>query len=180
MAEVYFEIPSHDILRQVVFDPGNVAQKAWVVVFNYMMLALISAEHGDNNQVERFRRNMQLALNNSSIFLEPREENIQALVLLAVHGEDFSSPNLSWMLVGHACRQAEALGLHAASDNDSDVRQRKLCLFWLLFAIDKSCALAFGRPTFLHQVIHTVANGRWIAPSTGFLGMHTMLERLSS
>ncbi|KAJ9273174.1 transcriptional regulator family: Fungal Specific TF [Paecilomyces variotii] len=154
MAEVYFEIPSHDILRQVVFDPGNVAQKAWVVLFNYMMLALVSAEHDDNNQVKRFRRNMQLALNNSSIFLEPREENIQALVLLAVHGEDFASPNLSWMLVGHACRQAEALGLHAASDNDSDVRQRKLCLFWLLFAIDKSCALAFGRPTFLPTALY--------------------------
>ncbi|GAD95021.1 hypothetical protein NECHADRAFT_34178 [Paecilomyces variotii No. 5] len=154
MAEAYFKIPSHDVLRQIVFDPGNVSQKAWVVLFNYMILALVSTEDDEANQVQKFRRNTQLALNDSSIFLEPREENIQALILLAIHGEDFASPNLSWMLVGHACRQAEALGLHTASDNDSGINQRRLCLFWLLFAIDKSCALAFGRSAFLPTALY--------------------------
>ena len=76
--------------------------------------------------------------------------NVQALALLAVHGEDFAAPNLSWMLLGHACRQAEALGLHVRSSKDTfDDSQQKLCLFWMLFILDKSCAIAFGRPAFL-------------------------------
>lgn len=155
MGELFFMVPSHDIIRQVVFDPENVVQKAWVVCFNYMILSIISTENDQSNEAEKFRRNTQLALNDSSIFLEPSEVNIQALVLLAIHGEDFASPNLSWMLVGHACRQAEALELHAAEDNDIDVRQRKLCLFWILFAIDKSCALAFGRSVFLPAALYS-------------------------
>lgn len=76
--------------------------------------------------------------------------NIQTLALLAFHGEDFAAPNTSWMLLSHACRQAEALGLHVKNSKDRlDEWQQKLCLFWMLFTLDKSCALAFGRPAFL-------------------------------
>lgn len=76
--------------------------------------------------------------------------NVQALTLLAIHGEDFAAPNLSWMLLGHACRQAEALGLHVRTSKGTfDDSQQKLCLFWMLFTLDKSCAIAFGRPAFL-------------------------------
>ncbi|WYZ40962.1 hypothetical protein EsH8_IV_001303 [Colletotrichum jinshuiense] len=148
--EPFFSTPSDDLLKQIIFDPESVTQKAWVVYVNYIMLARVSAdEHDLNNEAEKFRRNMRLALNDSRIFLEPREANVQALTLLALHGEDYASPNLSWMLVGHACRQAEALGLHAPTITDFESRQRSLCIFWLLFMVDKSCALAFGRSSFL-------------------------------
>lgn len=148
--EPFFSTPSDDLLKQIIFDPESVTQKAWVVYVNYIMLARVSAdEHDLNNEAEKFRRNMRLALNDSRIFLEPREANVQALTLLALHGEDYASPNLSWMLVGHACRQAEALGLHAPTTTDFESRQRSLCIFWLLFMVDKSCALAFGRSSFL-------------------------------
>ncbi|KAF5003195.1 hypothetical protein FDECE_10263 [Fusarium decemcellulare] len=150
LGETFFTTPSDKLLMQVVFDPENVRQKAWVVYVNYMMLALVSVEEQDQSvQADQFRQNMRLALNDSSIFLEPRETNVQALAVLAVHGEDYASPNLSWMLVGHACRQAEALGLHAPTDSDFVSHQRTLSLFWLLFAVDKSCSLAFGRSSFL-------------------------------
>jgi hypothetical protein len=91
---------------------------------------------------------MQLALNNSSIFLRPSEVNVQALAHLALHGEDFATPNVSWLLLSHACRQAEAISLHAPHRAKGPAEQR-LCLFWLLFIVDKSCALAFGRQPFL-------------------------------
>jgi hypothetical protein len=57
------------------------------------------------------------------------------------------------MLTGYACQQAKAMGLPFSGDVTSssreESRQRRLCLFWALFIIDKSCALAFGRPAFL-------------------------------
>lgn len=127
---------------------------AWVVFFNYTMLASVSTEPTQVDNMRLFRRNTHLALNNSRIFLEPSEVNVQALMLLAVHGEDFASPNLSWMLAGHACRQAQALGLHLVTSSDYDVQQRRLCLFWTLFSIDKSCSLAFGRPSFLPTTLY--------------------------
>ncbi|KAL0932308.1 fungal specific transcription factor domain-containing protein [Colletotrichum truncatum] len=148
--EPFFRSPPDDLLQQVIFDPGNVKQKAWVVYVNYMMLALVSArEKEESSEAKHFRRNMQLALNDSTIFLEPNEVNLQTLALLAMHGEDYASPNLSWMLVGHACRQAEAIGLHQPNHSDYESQQRSLCMFWLLFVVDKSCSLAFGRSSFL-------------------------------
>ncbi|KAF3808274.1 hypothetical protein GCG54_00006893 [Colletotrichum gloeosporioides] len=155
LGEPFFCSPSDDLLRQIIFDPANVKQKAWVVYVNYMMLAMVSAnESGESVEAKQFRRNMRLALNDSTIFLEPTLANVQALALLALHGEDYASPNLSWMLVGHACRQAEALGLHALTDQDFESRQRSLCLFWLLFVVDKSCSLAFGRSSFLPMSLY--------------------------
>lgn len=148
VGEPFFRFPSDDILRQIVFEPEKVREKAWVVSFNYVLLAAISTQHDEYE--DKLRRNFQLALNDSRIFLEPSLANVQALVLLAVHGEDFAAPNISWMLLSHACRQAEALGLHAENSKDTfDEWQHKLCLFWMLFTLDKSCALAFGRSAFL-------------------------------
>ncbi|KAK1987780.1 hypothetical protein LZ30DRAFT_579566 [Colletotrichum cereale] len=148
--DLFFRTPSDDLLRKIVFRPEQVAQKAWVVFTNYIMLAQASTGEGNQaNQAENYRRNVRRALNDSSIFLEPREINVQALAILVVHGEDYTSPNLSWMIVGHACRQAEALGLHVPPHLDFESYQRSLALFWLLFIVDKSCSLAFGRSPFL-------------------------------
>lgn len=119
-----------------------------------MLLSDISASDGDSKETPKLRHNVQLALNDSRIFLEPREVNVQALTLLAMHGEDYATPNLSWMLLGHSCRQAEALGLHASSHHSSELGQKRLCLFWLLFLMDKSCSLAFGRQAFLPMAVY--------------------------
>ncbi|RAL08544.1 uncharacterized protein BO97DRAFT_353820, partial [Aspergillus homomorphus CBS 101889] len=146
----FFNIPSDDEILKVVFEPHKVREKAWVVYFNYMLLSAIPAEDGTNEAL--LRQNVQLALNESSIFLEPREANVQALAFLAMHGEDYAAPNMSWMLLGNACRQAEALGMHLSSKHES--QQQQLCLFWLLFLMDKSCSLAFGRPAFLPTALY--------------------------
>lgn len=148
LGEPFFRFPSDEVLRQIVFEPEKVREKAWIVSFNYILLAAISTQQDEHE--DKLRQNSQLALNDSQIFLEPSLANVQTLALLAVHGEDFASPNISWMLLSHACRQAEALGLHIkTSKGRSDESQHKLCLFWMLFTLDKSCALAFGRPAFL-------------------------------
>ncbi|KIL85838.1 hypothetical protein FAVG1_10807 [Fusarium avenaceum] len=153
LGDNFFQAPSEDLLIQVIFKPETVTRKAWVVYVNYMLLAMLSGDK--NTRAQNFRQNMKLALNDSSIFLEPHEAHLQALILLAIHGEDYSSPSSSWMLVGHACRQAQVLGLHLSTNVEYEIRQRRLSLFWLLFAIDRSCSLAFGRPCFLPSDVHS-------------------------
>ncbi|KAF5682491.1 transcriptional regulatory [Fusarium circinatum] len=144
LGDAFFITPSESLLIQTIYRPETVSKKAWVVYINYMVVTMLA--HNEAVRAQKYRDNMKLALNDSRIFLEPHEINLQALIMLAIHGEDYASPNQSWMLVGHACRQAEALRLYAPSELDYETRQRKLSLFWLLFAVDKSCALAFGRP----------------------------------
>ncbi|CVL06142.1 uncharacterized protein FMAN_03871 [Fusarium mangiferae] len=143
LGDAFFITPSESLLIQTIFRPYTVSKKAWVVYINYMILTMLA--HNEDARAQQYRNNMKLALNDSRIFLEPHEANLQTLIMLAIHGEDYASPNESWMLVGHACRQAEALGLHTPSEADYVTTQRSLSLFWLLFAVDKSCALAFGR-----------------------------------
>ncbi|KAI8689556.1 Zn(2)-C6 fungal-type domain-containing protein [Fusarium sp. Ph1] len=151
LGDFMFLTPSDDTLRQVLFEPETVTAKAWVVFVNYMLLALATGSGLHADAATAFRKNMCLALDDAKIFLEPSEVNIQALILLALHGEDFALPNMSWMLTGQACQQAQVLKLHSVtgSDTSSPEQQRRLCLFWALFMADKSCSLAFGRPVFL-------------------------------
>ncbi|KAB8277275.1 fungal-specific transcription factor domain-containing protein [Aspergillus minisclerotigenes] len=154
VAEPFFSAPTDEVVRHVVFEPHKVRESGWVVYFNFLILSDISPRDDNGKEAERLRCNLQLALNDSCIFLEPREVNVQALTLLSMHGEDYATPNLSWMILGHACRQAEALGLHASNHPSAEVRQKRLCLFWLLFVMDKSCSLAFGRPAFLPTAVY--------------------------
>ncbi|KAG8360423.1 hypothetical protein FVEN_g1997 [Fusarium venenatum] len=147
LGDAFFVPPSEEHLLQVLFNPGQVVRKSWIVYIDYMILAMLSEDQ--SAETKGFRNNVKLALNDSRIFLEPHLVHLQTLILLAIHGEDYASPSLSWMLVGHACRQAEALGLHLSNSPDFETHQKRLSLFWMLFAVDKSCSLAFGRPCFL-------------------------------
>ena len=130
---------------------------------------MISTEPGKSEEAKHLRSNVHLGLNNGSIFLSPSIVNVQTLATLAIHGEDFASPTQSWMLVGHACRQAEALALHRPARADSDEEQRRLCLFWLLFIIDKGCSLAFGRTPSLPTAVHRNTP----FPDEGYLSRHS-------
>lgn len=154
---LFFLEPTDGCLRQVMFEPFQAKQKGWVVFINYMLLGIVSAEQGKIDQARRYRSNMRLALDNANIFLNPSLINIQTLATLAIHGEDFASPTQSWMLVGHACRHSEALALHIPARVATSEQQRRLCLFWLLFIIDKCCSLAFGRfPALPTSLYHNV------------------------
>ncbi|EHK47021.1 hypothetical protein TRIATDRAFT_46040, partial [Trichoderma atroviride IMI 206040] len=154
LAEVLFITPSEETLLNAIFNPAILSQRAWIVYINFILLSLLQHDASQADIVENLKKNTNLALNDFRIFLEPSETNIQALMLLGCHGEQYASPNLSWMLVGHACRQAQAVGLHSLKGGSYEQRQRRLTLFWSLFSVDKSCSLAFGRPMLLPTAIY--------------------------
>ncbi|KAL6882298.1 hypothetical protein HDV57DRAFT_509468 [Trichoderma longibrachiatum] len=143
-----------DLILTILFNPSAVPQKAWIVYVNFILLTLLQPDPSQADVVESLKKNTEKALNDFRIFLEPSDINIQALMLLGCHGEQYASPNLSWLLVGHACRQAQALGLHRTGRGLYIQQQRQLALFWSLFSVDKSCSLAFGRPMLLPTAIY--------------------------
>ncbi|KAK3985610.1 hypothetical protein QBC44DRAFT_334717 [Cladorrhinum sp. PSN332] len=156
VTKAFFQIPSEDLLHQIIFSPSE-APPGWVIFVNYYLLAT-PATSTDPGLVIMWRWNVRLALQNASLYLVPSHINVNAFMLLSFHGEDFAaSPNSSWMLSSQTCLQAKALTLHhPAPGLEYDDRQRQLCQFWSLFNLEKQCALAFGRPSLLptYQYCH--------------------------
>lgn len=149
--------PPDELMPKIVYEPVQVDQRAWVVIFNCLMLNAIPASQFPllNSLRACLRRNIRIALGDSSIFLEPRLINIIALITVATHGEDFLTPNLSWILAGHACRLSQAMNLHMIPKTiDTELRLQRIFVFWSLFAIDKSVSLAFGRPCSLPTAVY--------------------------
>lgn len=146
--------PSDQILMEVVFEPVSVTQRSWVLYINFIFLIISHKDQTLSHLTTSFRHNIRLALDDARIFLEPTEVNVQALTMLSCLGEDYTSPRLSWMLASHACRQAQALNLHLTEQHYSTEQQRRLTLFWVLFMVDKACALAFGYPILLSSKLY--------------------------
>lgn len=93
-----------------------------------------------------------MLMEDSSILLEPSEINIRALIMLAVYGQEITTPNLCWTLMTHACQMAQTLALHLPISRlppTHELNQHRSCLFWCLFLVDQALALSVGRPPLL-------------------------------
>lgn len=142
-----FDLPADGLELQIAFEPSMVQERGWVLLFNCLTVSS-SALDGPQYDVlkSKLRWNTWVALDDGSLFFEPSIINVQALVALAIHGEGFTTPSMSWTLTSHACRLAQTISLHAAPPPGQEGRT---ILFWALFAVDKSVSLAFGRPPML-------------------------------
>ncbi|KAK4178513.1 hypothetical protein QBC36DRAFT_385912 [Triangularia setosa] len=146
-ASPFFTPPSPSLLSSILFSPSSVPP-GWVIYTNYFLLSSPITASLFPSCVPHWRHNVRLALQNASLYLHPSKVNIAAFTMLSFHGEDFAaSPNTSWMLCSHLCRQAQALKLWEGNGGDGgeEERQRDLTLFWAIYNMEKCCALTFGR-----------------------------------
>lgn len=133
--------------------PHQVHERAWLVMYYSIVLSMVSSTNpADESTKTKLRCNLWRALNDVRLFLEPSEVNIQALMLVACHVEEFTTPSLCWMLVTNACRMLQALGV-THRRLDFQTRERRIIMFWHLNIIDKSEALIFGRPPTFHRAM---------------------------
>ncbi|KAJ5895440.1 fungal specific transcription factor domain-containing protein [Penicillium taxi] len=147
--------PPRELLSKIIYEPSAVTERGWIVLFNFLSLVATTGQDPLSKAMSaRLRWNTWLALDDSSLFLEPLQINILALLTIASHGEDFTTPNMSWLLVGHACRLAQAANIRPPTLPDNDLKKQQLFLFWSLFVTDKSVALAFGRPPALSSTYY--------------------------
>ncbi|KAF1990516.1 hypothetical protein K402DRAFT_401334 [Aulographum hederae CBS 113979] len=96
-----FLMPSAEIEEKIAFEPTSVP-RGWVLLF-YVLSATSSAMKTPEYATMRTSLcwNTWMALDNGSLFLEPSEVNIQALFALAIHGDSFATPSMSWNLISH-------------------------------------------------------------------------------
>ncbi|KAH8807252.1 hypothetical protein F5884DRAFT_899683 [Xylogone sp. PMI_703] len=163
--------PPDDLIPKIVYEPFKVAERSWVVIFNCLVLSTLPANKFPNSSPIRakFRKNIWIALNDTSIFFEPLLNNVTALITVATHGEDFTTPNLSWILTGYACRLLQAMNIHTSLGvSDSPIYMQRLFTFWSVFAIDKSVSLAFGRPCSLPTHFYDIVPLPKLADLTDF------------
>ncbi|GAB1735712.1 hypothetical protein NU219Hw_g4276t1 [Hortaea werneckii] len=143
--------PVVDSLRAA--EPYKVEERSWLVLFYGVILTAVRAKDpSDDFTATRLKHNLWLAFNDVRILLEPSDVNIQALMMLACHVEDFTSPSLCWMLVNNACRLLQNAGI---TDRrlDPQVKDRRRKTFWALNMLDKTLALTFGRPPTFHRAL---------------------------
>ncbi|KAI7330557.1 hypothetical protein KC315_g5608 [Hortaea werneckii] len=134
-------------------EPYKVEERAWLVLFYGVILTAVKAKDpSDELTATRLKHNLWLAFNDVRILLEPSDVNMQALMMLACHVEDFTSPSLCWMLVNNACRLLQNAGI---TDRrlDPQVKGRRRKTFWALNMLDKTLALTFGRPPTFHRAL---------------------------
>ncbi|QIX01101.1 hypothetical protein AMS68_006618 [Peltaster fructicola] len=144
---------AHTVAQLRADHPEQVPERAWLVMYYSIVLSFISSVSPDDTDTKkRLLRNLWLAFNDARLLLEPSEANIQALLILAIHVEDFTSPTLCWMLTSTACRMLQALGI-TQRRLDAQTRERRRMLFWNLNLMDKGLAMIFGRPPTNHRAM---------------------------
>ncbi|KAF8461998.1 fungal-specific transcription factor domain-containing protein [Kalaharituber pfeilii] len=147
--------------------PFNPAQeRGWLACVNSVLLfgAYSEAVNKKTNVHKQLAEwlffNSWTAIDDISVLMDERIENIQALVAGAITAVEISRPGLCWNLLSHACRLAMATGLHRKitlrigdyHDRSTEVTKRlqeRKYVFWNLYILDTTLSLTFGRPTCL-------------------------------
>lgn len=131
----------------------HIREKAWLLLFYSIILSHVSSKTPDDHDTKRkLRANIWMTLHDARLLLEPSEINIQALIMLASHVEEFSTPSLCWMLTTNACRMLQALGVNHRRLSP-ETRERRRLMFWHLNLVDTGLALCFGRPPTFHRAM---------------------------
>jgi hypothetical protein len=150
---LFFISPPSALLPKLAFEPSKIQERGWLLIFNTILSTAVAlSEVPDTKLSHGLMWNTWTVLEDSAVFLKPTEVKIQALLLIAAHGQEISTPSLCWTLVCHTCRRAQSLALHLPTDTapvGSESHLERICQFWALFVIDKSISSSFGRPAFL-------------------------------
>ncbi|KAK5165380.1 uncharacterized protein LTR77_008909 [Saxophila tyrrhenica] len=141
-----------DVFRDALARPHAVHERAHLVlIYGVLLTEAALNESYDRTTVTKLRWNLRLSIDDARLLLEPSDLNMQALMILAFHVQEVTTPSLSWMVFSIVCRMLQALGVNARS-LDPETRERRLLLAWTFNAIDKNLALIFGRPPAMHKI----------------------------
>ncbi|CZR64472.1 uncharacterized protein PAC_14370 [Phialocephala subalpina] len=154
----FFSSPPEGLVPKIAFEPSAVKERGWLLLFNALVSTDLALREPPDLRLSRcLQWNIWMLIEDSSIFLEPSVVSIQALCLLASHGQEITTSSLCWTLMTHACQMVQTLALHLPiprTPPNSDVNRHRNCLFWGLFIVDKALALSVGRPPLLPAYLY--------------------------
>ncbi|KAJ4865363.1 hypothetical protein N5P37_003063 [Trichoderma harzianum] len=145
-------------LCKTVYFPTEDFSDATFAVVNAMLYNLFVEQHSldkegalreeYNSYVAICKSNLETTLANFPLFLSPKIENVQALLLGCLYAIDVSRPSVAWHLITMAAWLCQAGGYHRTESLRNDppvVAQQKKVIFWHVYTLDKGLGLRLGR-----------------------------------
>ncbi|KAK9468120.1 hypothetical protein V1512DRAFT_203656 [Lipomyces arxii] len=148
------------MLKHDLCDPDTPHRLQKTVCASYIMSYVLrwseyDQKPGDKVLSEQLFKNVWLVLTDPSIFITANFINCQTLMFAAIAAEFWKRPGLCWTLISQCCRLAQTLGLHRKSAyyfeqglSQIEVEERRY-LFWIVYTVEKTLALTFGRTSCL-------------------------------
>ena len=91
----FFKSPPSDLLTKLVFEPFGVSERGWLLSFDaFLSTAVALGKPSDTRMIRGLLWNTWVLLEDSALFLEPSDINIQALLIIATHGQEIATPSL--------------------------------------------------------------------------------------
>ncbi|UKZ79009.1 hypothetical protein TrVFT333_006760 [Trichoderma virens FT-333] len=101
-------------------------------------------------QAETCRESLETILSSLSFHIDTNIDSICALYMASLHCLCQGKVSTAWTFISRASLMCLALGLHssqAMAVEQENAMQRKTCLFWAVYALEKAVALRLGRPS---------------------------------
>ncbi|KAK5999118.1 hypothetical protein PT974_01507 [Cladobotryum mycophilum] len=145
------------ICRMVYFPTEDFSDATFVIV-NTLLYNLFTEQYGlvqDPNLQNEYdsysklcRANLETTLANFPLFLSPKIENVQALLLGCLYAVDVSRPSVALHLITMAAWLCQAGHYHRKDSLKKDspaISRVKRLLFWHVYTLDKGLGLRLGR-----------------------------------
>ncbi|PTB44913.1 uncharacterized protein TrAFT101_000384 [Trichoderma asperellum] len=151
-------------LCSTVYFPTEDFSDATFAVVNAMLYNLFVEQHSlakeeavreeYSKYVAICKANLETTLANFPLFLSPKIENVQALLLGCLYAIDVSRPSVAWHLITMAAWLCQAGGYHRTESLRNDpplVARQKKIVFWHVYTLDKGLGLRLGRASVIAE-----------------------------
>ncbi|KAL7928974.1 hypothetical protein V8C35DRAFT_331966 [Trichoderma chlorosporum] len=152
-----------DMCKTVYFPTEDFSDATFAVV-NAMLYNLFVEQHSlakesglreeYNSYVAICKSNLETTLANFPLFLSPKIENVQALLLGCLYAIDVSRPSVAWHLITMAAWLCQAGGYHRTESLRNDppmIARQKKVVFWHVYVLDKGLGLRLGRASVIAE-----------------------------
>ncbi|KAL6900133.1 hypothetical protein GGI43DRAFT_58953 [Trichoderma evansii] len=151
-------------LCSTVYFPTEDFSDATFAVVNAMLYNLfveqasLTKEEAVREEYSKYvaicKANLETTLANFPLFLSPKIENVQALLLGCLYAIDVSRPSVAWHLITMAAWLCQAGGYHRLESLRNDpplVARQKKIVFWHVYTLDKGLGLRLGRASVIAE-----------------------------
>ncbi|KAH7141745.1 hypothetical protein EDB81DRAFT_653716, partial [Dactylonectria macrodidyma] len=150
----------HDFAKlcQMVYFPADDLPDTIYIIVNAGLYYLFLEQHilapaklakeEVKSLIDQCRTNLETSLANLSLFMSPKIETIQALLLGTFYAIDAFRPTVAWHLNCAAVQVCQRAGFHRyeqLATPESSASRLKSTLFWHVYTIDKTLGLRLSR-----------------------------------
>ncbi|KAL6232121.1 hypothetical protein BDW75DRAFT_247397 [Aspergillus navahoensis] len=163
-SEIYwpFEFGSLGDFTQYVIracTPGPVSDMELIIVHYVLYSLFTQCSIGADDETLRqdydaqaatCRESLETILSSLSFHIDTNIDSICALYMASLHCLHRGKVSTAWTFISRASLMCLALGLHSSHamvTEQENAVQRKMCLFWAVYALEKAVALRLGRPS---------------------------------